>query len=140
TILTHQDLTRRLKGTDATGRRIDQFLEALHERIGVSLSAAVNIAGEAPVLNHLAANTATTGRDLARASDTIASTSEEIATTLEAELVPGAHDMATFSTQVAKALRQCETGSGQVLEHIGVISHSEQQLGSAIERLQSQLE
>src|SRR5690606_15773348 len=81
-----------------------------------------------------------TGNDLARASDTIASTSEEVTTTLEAELVPGARDMAEFSRQVALALRQCETGSGQVLEHIGVISDGEKHLGSAIGRLQAQLE
>ena len=139
-VLAHQDLTRRLEGRNPTCERIDQFLESLHQRIGLSLSAAVNIAGEAPVLNQLASATETTGRDLARAADTIASTSEEIATTVETELVPGAQEMAVFSTQVATALRQCEAGSGQVLEHIGTISHSERQLGHAIERLQSQLE
>lgn len=139
-VLAHRDLTRRLEGRNPTCERIDEFLEALHQRIGLSLSAAVNIAGEAPALNRLAGATEATGRDLARAADTIASTSEEIATTVAAELVPGARDMAVFSTQVATALRQCEAGSGQVLEHIGTISHSERQLGEAIERLRAQLE
>ena len=139
-ILTRQDLTRRLDNTDATSRRIDQFLDNLHERIGQSLSAAVAIAGHTPALTAMAGTAEVTGRDLARASDTIASTSEEVTATLEAELVPGAAALAQFSGQVAHALRQCETGSEQVLAHIGVISDSEQHLGGAIGRLQAQLE
>ncbi len=80
------------------------------------------------------------GRDLSDASATIASTSEEIATTLSAELVPGTAEMAALSRDVAGALRQCDAESDRVLDHIGGIRDSEVQLRQVMEGLQAQLE
>lgn len=138
-ILLDKDLTRRIGAQDKTSRVADRFLEGLHQQIGTSLSAAVNIASLAPQLRTMANGAKTLGGQLHSASETIASTSEEVSTTLEAELVPGAKDMARLSRNVAQSVRQCETGSNQVLSHIGAISHSERDLESAIVELQDQL-
>lgn len=137
--LQSRDLTRRLERSDHTSLAIDQFVQDLHQRIETSVAAAVHIAGEAPQLRQLAAEAENGGRELTRASETFASTSEQVTATLENELVPSASAVASLSNQVADSLRQCESGSEQVLTHIDAISGSEQCLGTAIGSLQSQL-
>ncbi|WP_084645929.1 methyl-accepting chemotaxis protein [Marinimicrobium agarilyticum] len=139
-LLQSRDLTRRLARQDASSLAIDQFVQELHHRIELSVSAAVTIAGEAPRLRKLAESADDNGQALTGAAGTFASTSEEVTATLEAELVPGAAEVARLSSQVATSLRQCEAGSESVLGNIRAISHSEQRLGSAIGELQAQLE
>lgn len=139
-ILQGSDLTQRLEATDPTSRLVDVFLERLQKRLGQSVSAAVTIAGQAPILGRMAESTATAGRELSQAADTIASTSEEVSTTLASELVPGANDMARLSREVASSVRQCETGIDQTLGHFGAINRSERDLEGAIGKLQEQLE
>lgn len=139
-LLRSRDLTRRLSGSDATSQAVDCFVQDLHAKVGISLSAAVRISGEAPRLSSLAKSAQNQGRELSRAADTFASTSEEITVTLEGELAPGAAEVAQLSNRVAESLRQCEAGSSQVLGHIKTISESETGLSSAIAKLQIQLE
>lgn len=139
-ILQARDLTRQLSSNDARDLAVGDFLADLHQRVGQSVSAAVAIAGYAPSLRQLSSSAEAIGQNLSQASETIASTSEEVTATLEAELVPGATDMSVLSNQVSGALRQCETVSDDVLQHISGISGSEQQLRQVIIDLQSQLE
>lgn len=138
-VLQSRDLTRRLPEQSRLAQVVAQFLKDLHRRIGVSVSAAVRIAGSAPRLSQLAEDAQVRGSELSQASATIASTSEEVTATLDAELVPGAAEMAALSGKVAEALELCEENGDQVLGHIGQISRSEQQLEQVIETLQAQL-
>jgi len=139
-LLRSRDLTRRLPGRDATSQALDDFVQDLHKKVDISLSAAVRISGEAPRLSSLAKSAQSQGRELSRAADTFASTSEEITVTLEGELAPNAAEVAHLSNRVAESLRQCESGSSQVLGHIDTIRQSEAGLSSAIAKLQTQLE
>lgn len=139
-LLQSRDLTRRLERDDSTSLAIDHLVQDLHHRVEISVTAAVQIASEAPLLRKLADEAKAGGQELTRASETFASTTEEVTATLENELVPGAADVAALSNRVTQSLRQCETGSDDVLEHINGISHNEQTLGQAIERLQGRLE
>lgn len=139
-LLRSRDLTRRLPNKDATSLALDGFIQDLHQKVGISLSAAVRISGEAPRLSSLAKSAQAQGRELSRAADTFASTSEEITATLESELAPSAAEVAQLSNRVADSLRQCEAGSSQVLGHIDTIRQSETGLSSAIAKLQAQLE
>jgi len=139
-LLRSRDLTRRLPGKDATSQALDSFIQDLHKKVDISLSAAVRISGEAPRLSSLAKSAQSQGRELSRAADTFACTSEEITVTLEGELAPSAAEVAQLSNGVAKSLRECEAGSSQVLGHIDTIRQSEAGLSSAIAKLQTQLE
>ncbi len=134
------DLTRRIAGDDELSRALTQFLSVLQERIGVSVTATAGIAAQAPALSAIAAETADTGMRLAQSSENIASSSEQVTTTLERELVPRAVDVARLSSQVATAIRACENDSGRVLANFDAISAAEKHLGSAITDLQAQLE
>ena len=134
------DLTRRIAGDDELSRALAQFLAVLQERIGVSVTATAGIAAQAPALSAIAAETADTGMRLAQSSENIASSSEQVTTTLERELVPRAMDVAVLSSQVATAIRACEHDSGRVLANFDAISAAEQHLGSAITDLEAQLE
>ena len=139
-ILQNRDLTKRVSSNDSRSQLLDSFLSDLNQRVGQSVSAAVSIASCAPTLRVLGADAEVLGHNLSDASATIANTSEEITTTLAAELVPGTADMLTLSSSVVAALHHCESESDSVLSHIGGISGSEEQLRDAIEKLQSQLE
>lgn len=139
-ILQSRNLTHQINSKDTGTRAVGAFLSDLHQRVGQSVSAAVAIASYAPTLQNLSTSAQGLGQDLSQASAAIACTSEEVTTTLEAELVPGTQDMSALSNKVAGALRQCETTSDQVLQHISGISGSEQQLRQAIDGLQSQLD
>ncbi len=134
------NLTRRIAGDDELSHALGQFLAVLQERIGVSVTATAGIAAQAPALSAIAAETADTGMRLAQSSENIASSSEQVTTTLERELVPRAVDVAALSSQVATAIHACENDSGGVLANFDAISAAERHLGSAITDLQAQLE
>ncbi|MDP1931169.1 MAG: methyl-accepting chemotaxis protein [Gammaproteobacteria bacterium] len=134
------DLTRKLENDDELSKALTQLLSVLHQRIGESVAATVGIAAQAPALSAIAAETATTGMQLAQSSENIASSSEQVTTTLERELLPRSVDVAGLSNKVATAIRTCENDSGRVLGNFDAISSAEKHLATAITDLQSQLE
>jgi methyl-accepting chemotaxis protein len=121
-------------------QQINEFLTSLQTRISKSVAAAVAIAAHAPQLVQIAADTERGGAELAETSALIASASEEVTTTLEAELVPRAAQVAQLSNQVAKAIRHCEAEGKSVLQQVEAINDSEGELTGAIRRLENQLE
>lgn len=112
----------------------------LHQHIESSVSAAVAIAAQAPVLTAIAQETNGTGQQLAQSSEAIASSCEQVSTAIESELVPATRDVADLSAKVAVAIRNCETDSERAEQTIQHISSTEQQLSSVISRLQVQIE
>ncbi len=134
------DLTRNLESDDELSKALTQFLCVLHQRIGDSVAATVGIAEQAPALSAIAAETAATGMQLAQSSENIASSSEQVTTMLERELLPRSVDVAALSNQVAMAIRTCENDSGRVLGNFDAISNAETHLATAIADLQSQLQ
>jgi methyl-accepting chemotaxis protein len=137
--LSEMNLTFRLP-EQRDANHLNDFLTALQARIGNSIAAAVAIAAHAPELVHIAAGTEQGGAELAETSALIASASEEVTTTLEAELVPRAAQVAQLSNQVTAAIRHCEDEGKEVLSQVEAINHSENELTGAIRRLENQLE
>jgi methyl-accepting chemotaxis protein len=140
-------LSQALSGMNLTFRLPEQrdshvlndFLTALQQRISASVTASVQIAAHAPQLVQIAADTERGGAQLAETSAMIASASEEVTATLEAELVPQSAQVAQLSNQVAAAIRHCETEGKAVLAQVEAINHSEETLTGAIERLEHKL-
>lgn len=118
----------------------NRLKSVLHQHIESSVSAAVAIAAQAPVLTAIAHETNSTGQQLAQSSEAIASSCEQVSTAIESELVPATQDVAELSAKVAGAIRNCETDSARAEETIRHISSTEQQLSSVISSLQSQIE
>ncbi len=134
------DLSVRLPDGEGWEGRLDRFLTSLRGRIGTSVSAAVGIAAQAPRLVAIARDSEQQGRDLAQSSEMIASASEQVATTLNSELVPAAARVVDFSGEVARSIRDCESDGRVLLQQMGVIGSGEEQLLAAIDRLGLQLE
>lgn len=137
--LEEMNLTFRLDDTPQN-QQLNNFLTALQQRIGESVAAAVAIAAHAPQLVQIAGDTERGGAELADASALIASASEQVTTTLDAELVPRAQEVADLSNQVAAAIRHCEDESKAVARQVEAINESEIALTGAIRRLENQLE
>jgi methyl-accepting chemotaxis protein len=134
------DLTEDFNSDDELGVCMTELVGMFHAKIAESVAATVGIAEQAPALSTIARETALTGNELARSSENIASSSEQVTTMLERELVPRANDVAALSNKVASAIRNCESGSGKVLENIDAISVAEQHVSTSIKSLESQLE
>lgn len=139
--LLHQhDLTIRLPEHYQWMVRLNDFSASLQERIRTSLGAAVGIAAHAPELARIAAANQQSGQTLAQSSELIASASEQVTTTLDAELVPGAGEVARLSAEVSATLRQCQQSGQAVLRQVEVIDASEAQLAQVIGQLAGQLD
>ncbi len=133
------NLTFRLEDSPRN-QQLNNFLTTLQQRIGHSIAAAVEIAEHAPQLVQIASDTERGGAELADASALIASASEEVTTTLDAELVPRAQEVADLSNQVAAAIRHCEDEGKVVVRQVEAINQSEIDLTNSIRRLENQLE
>ncbi|WP_262880167.1 methyl-accepting chemotaxis protein [Pseudomonas paralcaligenes] len=120
--------------------RLNRFSDGLHQRIRTSLGAAVGIAAHAPQLASIASANQVSGQSLAQSSELIASASEQVTTTLDAELVPGTAEVARLSAEVSETLRQCQRSGQSVLGQVEAIGHCETQLGEVIGKLTGQLE
>lgn len=119
---------------------LGRFVQSLHRQIATSLNAAVGIAAHAPQLAEIAKETESSGAQLSRSSQMIASATEEISATLEAELVPGAVKMAEITKVVTTQLQGCEHDSQLVLAQVDTIQLAEQQLDSEIQSLGKQID
>jgi methyl-accepting chemotaxis protein len=138
-LFNQHDLTTRLSENYRWMSRLNDFSAGLHQRIRTSLGAAVGIASHAPQLARIAADNQQSGQTLAQSSELIASASEQVTTTLDAELVPGAAEVAQLSAEVTATLHTCQQSGQAVLQQVEVIGKSEQQLELVIEQLTSQL-
>jgi methyl-accepting chemotaxis protein len=134
------DLTVQLSEHQPLNVRLNRFSKTLHQRLGESLAASVDIAAHAPELARIATATEASGQALAKASELIASACEEVSTTLDSELVPGAAQVAKLSTEVAATLRQCQHTGNEVLVQVDAIGASELKLEEVIGQLFGQLE
>ncbi|TNF08811.1 MAG: methyl-accepting chemotaxis protein, partial [Pseudomonadales bacterium] len=134
------DLTIRLPEHYQWMTRLNDFSAGLQQRIRASLGAAVGIAAHAPQLARIAAANQQSGQTLAQSSELIASASEQVTTTLDAELVPGAGAVARLSAEVSATLHQCQESGQAVLRQVEVIDASEAQLAQVIQRLAGQLD
>jgi methyl-accepting chemotaxis protein len=134
------DLTVQLSEQPPLNTRLNAFSQNLHQRIGESLAASVDIAAHAPELARIASATEKSGQMLAQASELIASASEEVSTTLDTELVPGAAQVARLSKEVAVTLSQCQRTGDEVLLQVDAIGASELKLEEVIGQLFGQLE
>lgn len=139
-LVVQNDLTVTLPGESSLVQRLNVFIRRLQQQIGVSLQAAVGIAAHAPRLEAIARDTEQQGQALAQSASLIASASEEISATLDAELVPGAVHLSELASHVAGRLREGENNSAQVLQQINSIHHSEQLLAHEIHLLGQRLE
>jgi len=117
-----------------------QLRNTLHSHVEKSLSAAVEIAAQAPQLASIARATTQTGHQLALSSEGIASCCEQVSTAIEVELVPSTRDVASLSARVAQAVRNCEQDSERAGASIERVSETEHQLSQVIQSLQTQLE
>jgi methyl-accepting chemotaxis protein len=134
------DLTTRLPADYQWMVRLNDFSASLQQRIRASLGAAVGIAAHAPQLARIAAANQQSGQTLAQSSELIASASEQVTTTLDAELVPGAGEVARLSAEVSATLNQCQQSGQAVLRQVEVIDASEAQLAQVIQQLAGQLD
>ena len=134
------DLTAQLCGQSPLNTRLNGFSQTLHERLGQSLAASVDIAAHAPELARIARATEQSGQMLAQAAELIASASEQVSTSLDSELVPGAAQVARLSSEVTQTLRHCQQTGEQVLGQVDAIGVSEQKLEAVIGQLFGQLE
>jgi methyl-accepting chemotaxis protein len=134
------DLTVQLSEHSPLNARLNGFSKTLHQRLGESLAASVDIAAHAPELARIARATEQSGQMLAQASELIASASEQVSTSLDTELVPGAAQVAKLSSEVTLTLRQCQQTGEQVLDQVDAIGASEQKLDEVIGQLFGQLE
>ncbi|UUY07591.1 methyl-accepting chemotaxis protein [Pseudomonas sp. J452] len=139
-LFNQHDLTSRLIESQAWMGRLNRFSDGLHQRIRTSLGAAVGIAAHAPQLASIASANQASGQSLAQSSELIASASEQVTTTLDAELVPGAAEVARLSGEVASTLRQCQQSGQDVLRQVEAIGQCETDLSQVIGNLGSQLE
>nr|WP_160286582.1 methyl-accepting chemotaxis protein [Pseudomonas knackmussii] len=139
-LLDHHDLTVRLPERQPLQARLNRFTDSLQQRMRLSLGAAVDIAAHAPQLAQIAAITESSGQALAQSAELIASASEQVSTSLDAELVPSAGQVSQLSGQVAATLRACQDSGRQVLGQVEAIGDSEAQLEVVIQRLLGQLE
>ncbi|WAC44093.1 methyl-accepting chemotaxis protein [Pseudomonas sp. SL4(2022)] len=139
-LLNQYDLTSRLSDNYRWMSRLNDFSAGLHQRIRSSLGAAVGIASHAPQLARIAAANQQSGQTLAQSSELIASASEQVTTTLDTELVPGAAEVALLSAEVTATLHGCQQSGQAVLQQVEVIGKSEQQLALVIQQLTSRLE
>ena len=139
-LFTGHDLTTRLPEQQPWMGRLNRFSDGLHQRIRTSLGAAVGIAAHAPQLASIASANQASGQSLAQSSELIASASEQVTTTLDAELVPGAAEVARLSGEVANTLRQCQQSGQSVLRQVEAIGACEQELAEVIGNLTAQLE
>ncbi|WP_277374599.1 methyl-accepting chemotaxis protein [Pseudomonas sp. AA-38] len=134
------DLTIRLPEQQQWMTRLNLFSAGLQQRIRSSLTAAVGIAAHAPQLASIAAANQQSGQTLAQSSELIASASEQVTTTLDAELVPGAGEVARLSSEVSATLHRCQESGKAVLDQVEVIDASEAQLIQVIGQLTAQLD
>jgi methyl-accepting chemotaxis protein len=134
------DLTVQLSGQQPFNNRLNGFTRNLHERLAESLAASVSIASHAPELARIATETEASGQTLAQASELIASASEQVSTSLDSELVPGAAQVARLATEVSATLRQCQQTGSEVLSQVEAIGASELKLEEVIGQLFGQLE
>ncbi|MBB2496265.1 methyl-accepting chemotaxis protein [Aquipseudomonas ullengensis] len=139
-LFNQHDLTTRLPEQQAWMGRLNRFSDGLHQRIRTSLGAAVGIASHAPQLADIASANQESGQSLAQSSELIASASEQVTTTLDVELVPGAAEVARLSGEVASTLRQCQQSGQDVLNQVEAIGACEAELGKVIGNLAGQLE
>ncbi len=139
-LFTRHDLTTRLPESQAWMGHLNRFSDGLHQRIRTSLGAAVGIAAHAPQLASIASANQASGQSLAQSSELIASASEQVTTTLDAELVPGAVEVARLSGEVSATLRQCQQSGQLVLRQVDAIGASEVELSEVIGNLTAQLE
>ncbi|MGI3130880.1 methyl-accepting chemotaxis protein [Halopseudomonas pachastrellae] len=119
---------------------LNQFARALQQRITQSLHAAVGIAAHAPQLARIAADSQAHGEQLAQSSEEIASATEQVSTTLDAELVPGTTAVAQLSGGVSEQLNRCEQDSRNVLAQVETINGCESELTGRIGEIGKQLE
>jgi len=138
------ELARNLDLGAGAGAQHDAALTALkqtlHSRIKHCIEAAVTIACQAPEMSAIASDTTRTGQQLAQSSEAIASSSEQVTTAIEAELLPATQDVAKLSAEVADAIRTCEADSSRTRSSITRINATEEHLGSVIASLQLQLQ
>lgn len=134
------DLTVDFPGHTSLGQHLNGLWARLGSVIGVGLEGAVGIAARAPQLSAISTATEERGRELAASSEMIASAAEQISTTLDRELVPGAADVAALAGDVAAGIRGCEENGHVVLSQMDAIDSGERVLAAAIERLQEQVE
>src|SRR4051812_38233892 len=139
-LVDHLDLTSQLSTVQPINKRLNHFAQTLHKRLGDSLAASVDIAAHAPELARIASETEASGQRLAQASELIASASEEVSTTLDSELVPGAAHVAKLAADVSGTLRSCQQTGDAVLRQVDAIDASEAQLEGVIGQLVGQLE
>lgn len=139
-LFTNLDLSVATPAQHGALTALPEFVDTLHRRIASSLEAAVGIAAHAPQLASIAGETERNGEQLSQSSEMIASAIEEISTTLESELVPGASAIAMLTGEVTQQLRQCEADSRLVLGQVETIQEAEDSLASEIQRLGKQIE
>ncbi len=139
-LVEHYDLAARLPGSSGWMIRLNSFSENLEQRIRTSLGAAVSIAAHAPQLARIASDNQQSGQTLAQSSELIASASEEVTTTLDVELVPGATEVAQLSGEVSATLRGCQRSGQEVIRQVDAIDACESQLDTVIGNLTGQLE
>ncbi|PAU88905.1 chemotaxis protein [Pseudomonas sp. WN033] len=139
-LLSHLDLSVDISSQGQRLPGLPDFVRNLQQRISSSLTAAVGIAAHAPELASIAEDTASHGEQLAQSSELIASAIEQISMTLEAELVPGATQVASLGSDVNARLQQCRSDSHQLLGQVETIESAETQLAGEIQRLGQQLD
>ncbi|UAW99688.1 methyl-accepting chemotaxis protein [Halopseudomonas nanhaiensis] len=139
-LFTNLDLSVAIPAQQGALTSLPEFVDTLHSRIASSLEAAVGIAAHAPQLASIAGETERNGEQLSQSSEMIASAIEEVSTTLESELVPGASAIALLTGEVTHKLKQCEADSRLVLCQVETIQGAEGSLATEIQRLGKQIE
>lgn len=127
-------------GDHEAAKQLAALQAKLHTRIQASVAAAVSIAAQAPALSAIASATTETGAQLAQSSEAIASSSEQVTTAIESELIPSTMEVARLSASVAGAVRTCEDDSEQAELSINQVSSTEAHLTQVIGSLQAQLD
>tara|TARA_R110002072_G_scaffold284396_5_gene448733 strand:+ start:72371 stop:73684 length:1314 start_codon:yes stop_codon:yes gene_type:complete len=128
-----------LGGDEELKQALTGFLQHIHDDFTRSIKVSISIADQAPLLTNFSNRTAEIGNQLSLAADTIASTSEEVTTTIDSEFAPRVEAMAELASKVADAIRNCEQGSAEVDRDIQVIAQIDSDLATAITSLNTRV-
>ncbi len=117
---------------------LDRFVGKLQQEIGRPSEATIAMYAAVPRLAETARGTREHSGTLATTAGSIASASEQMASTLERDLAPNSQQIAELGETVHRATAECDQYGDAAHQHVEAIGHSVGELAETTETLSSQ--
>ncbi|MCG5531296.1 methyl-accepting chemotaxis protein [Halorhodospira halochloris] len=117
---------------------LDRFVGKLQQEIGRASEATITMYAEVPKLAETARGTREHSGTLATTAGSIASASEQMASTLERDLAPNSQRIAELGEKVHRATTECDQYGDAAHQHVETIGHSVNELAETTEDLSNQ--